>query len=568
MPQSELSYRRVAELLRAPLTDARFEELLFASKAELVERDGDQLQVSVTPDRLDLLSEGGLALYLQGVTGESTGLPPIARARPTDSPAPFEIQVDPNVAQLRPQVAALRLHSPSDAGIDPGTLAEAIRFQEILHASLGRDRRSASLGLYAVARMRPPLRYALEPIRDMVFDPLDGTGPIPAARFFKEHPMAQKYGPLGSANGAGLVLRDAQGAIASLPPILNARGAGEVRPGDRELLLESTGTNARAVRESVQMLLLVFAARGYRVDPVPIVDPGGRVRSSGEGLFEARRLHLGSDELAVALGARLSEEAFVRLAQMARMSARSVSAGWEVEAPPWRPDLLGPPDVAEEILFARGLEVDAPVLLPSATLGRRSPERIFRRQFGPALLGVGYSPVYTPVLVSESAILRSGRRAEAIHVSNAPSTEFSYVRPSLGVSLLESLRRNLRSGYPQRLSEVGPVVRRSEGSETGADTRFHVGWIFAADRAGFADVASLVDYLLRTVDVTGVREPAELPATTPGRAARVRIAGELVAELGEIHPEVLEQLGVPVPAAWGEIDLSALWPLVRRSGTV
>jgi phenylalanyl-tRNA synthetase beta subunit len=91
--------------------------------------------------------------------------------------------------------------------------------------------------------------------------------------------------------------------------------------------------------------------------------------------------------------------------------------------------------------------------------------------------------------------------------------------------------------------------------------------IVAAEGAGFAEVAATVDYLLRTLDVGSVREPAELPGTIPGRAARVRVAGETVAELGELHPRLLVGLGVPVPVAWAEVDLTALGPLVARRDT-
>jgi phenylalanyl-tRNA synthetase beta subunit len=108
------------------------------------------------------------------------------------------------------------------------------------------------------------------------------------------------------------------------------------------------------------------------------------------------------------------------------------------------------------------------------------------------------------------------------------------------------------------------VIVRSEKAEAGGETRYHASAVLAADTAGFADAASWVDYLLRSVDVVAVREPVEFLPLIPGRSARARIAGEPIAEMGEIHPRVLESLGVPVPAAWAEVDLTGLWALVRR----
>jgi len=40
-----------------------------------------------------------------------------------------------------------------------------------------------------------------------------------------------------------------------------------------------------------------------------------------------------------------------------------------------------------------------------------------------------------------------------------------------------------------------------------------------------------------------------------------------VAEMGELAPSVLAAAGIPVPAAWLEIDLARLWPLLARSRT-
>ncbi|EQD37369.1 phenylalanyl-tRNA synthetase, beta subunit, partial [mine drainage metagenome] len=135
------------------------------------------------------------------------------------------------------------------------------------------------------------------------------------------------------------------------------------------------------------------------------------------------------------------------------------------------------------------------------------------------------------------------------------------------LSHLEVLARNTRHPYPQRFGEVGPVLRPDPAAESGAETRYHAGIVLAEEAAGFADGAARVELLLRSFDVGFVREPAVLGATIAGRAAVFRVAGESVAEVGELHPDVLTALGVPVPATWAELDLSALWSLGARRDT-
>ncbi|MGA8303249.1 MAG: hypothetical protein WA691_01340 [Thermoplasmata archaeon] len=558
MPQSVLRRDRVIERLAGPLSNAALEDLLFTSKAELELQDAETLTVSVTPDRLDLLSEGGLALHLEGATDAAKGLPH-ERLMVAGSPAP-SFEVDASVGALRPVIVGVVVESPTDAGLDAGTLAEAIRFQEVLHASVGRDRRAASLGIYPYDRLTPPFRYALEPMSGVHFVPLDAAEEVSADRFFPEHPMALRYGALGRLEDRCLTIRDAQGTILSLPPILNGRTGGEARVGDRRLLLESTGTRDRAVREALGLLLVVFASQGWSVGPVGVRGDGTTL-SDGRDLFAPRAVELPSPLLHSIAGATYPPGEVERRLGRDRLTAHPHAGGWRVEVPPWRPDLLAPVDLTEEVILAQAIRPEDGILPPSFTRGRRRRETVFRRRFATTLLGLGCAAPHTSLLVSENAVRRIPGTSP-VRLANPPSAEFAFVRDRLLISHLEVLAHNTRHGYPQTVGEVGPVLVAQPTAETGAETRYRAGVLVASDTAGFADAAAVIEYLLRTVDIVPVREPAELPGTIPGRAARVRVAGEAVAELGELHPEVLASIGVPVPVAWAELDLTRLAPLV------
>jgi phenylalanyl-tRNA synthetase beta chain len=560
VPQSVLSLESIRSLLGVPITESQLDELLFASKAEVEDREGDALTVSVTPDRLDLLSEAGLALHLAGSLEAEIGLPRTLSG-PSGLPG-ARFEVDPSVDPIRPWISGVLLRAPGDGGLDAGTLVEAIRFQEILHATVGRDRRAASIGIYPWERLRGPVLYTLERISEVRFVPLDGTEEIDARRFFEEHPLATRYGPYGRVGDRCLVLRDAAGAVLSLPPILNSRTAGEARAGDRELLLEVTGTRERSVREMLGLLLVVFTTRGWAVSPVEVVGPGSS-HDDGRGVFSSHRLDLSAAVLNRAGGVTYSAAEVERRFARSRLSAHPHAGGWAVDIPPWRPDLLAPIDLAEEVLLAVPIRAEDGTSPPSFSRGRRRPETVFRRSVATDLLGLGFAAPHTSLLVSEAAVSRF-RAPPPIRMRNPVSMEFAYLRDRLLLSHIEVLAHNTRHGYPQRFAEVGPVVLRSPEAESGGATRHRAGLIIASDTAGFAEVAALVDYLLRRRDVVAVREPVEIPVTIPGRAARARVAGESVAEMGELHPEILTEIGVPVPVAWAELDLTALWPLLAR----
>jgi phenylalanyl-tRNA synthetase beta chain len=309
------------------------------------------------------------------------------------------------------------------------------------------------------------------------------------------------------------------------------------------------------------LLSMVFVVHGWRITPVPVNTPTSS--DSGREIIDTRSLDLPSATLQAISGLPWSaSEVEHRLAQ-ARLKGHPHDQGWRVDAPPWRPDLLTEVDLVEDLVMARGVRGEDGILPASRTRGRRLGESWFRQRFVEMMLGVGFTQLYTQVLVSRRWVDRTGAN-QAVRIANPPSEQFSMMRDSLLLSLLAVLERNLRSGYPQRFHEVGPVLLRSAKAETGAETRYHAGFLIAAERAGFADAASLIDYLLGGFGVRGVREPTELLGTIPGRAARLRLTGESVAVIGEIHPEILNEARVPVPVAWGEVDLTALWPLVRR----
>ena len=547
-------------MLPHALSDAALEDVLSISKAELEAQDADTLTVSVTPDRLDLLSEGGLGLYLEGATDVAKGL---LRERVVEGPTPPPFfEVDPSVHSLRPAIAGVVVTAPTGGGLDAGLLEEAVRFQELLHATFGRDRRAASLGIYPLERLDPPFRYALEPMSGVRFVPLESSEEVTAEAFFRDHPLAQRYGALGRVDQHCLTLRDSQGTVLSLPPVLNSRTGGEARPGDRRLLLESTGMRERSVLETLGLLLVVFASRGWSVAPVAL-RTDGRVLSDGRSVFSARAIDLPTETLRAISGSAYPPSEVERRLARSRLGAHPHAGGWRVEVPPWRPDLLTAVDVAEDVILAGTVAPSDGILPASRTRGRRRAETVFRRRFRAVLLGLGFASPYTSVLVSETAVQRV-RGAHPIKIARPPSAEFAYLRDRLLLSHLEVLARNTRHGYPQLFGEVAPVVVPDASAEAGGQTQYHAGVLIARESAGFADAAALLDYLFRYVDIVTVREPCELPGTIAGRAARVRVAGEAVGEMGEVDPGLLTALGVPVPVAWAELDLTRLYPLVAR----
>jgi phenylalanyl-tRNA synthetase beta chain len=539
-------------------TDEELHDLLWPTKAEFGGSAEGSVTIETTADRIDLLTETGLGVALAPKVGGAHGAVPIRLGAWSGPPPRFD--VDATVAAIRPAIAGVVVQAPPDRPLDAGLLDEAIRFQELLHATYGADRKRSSIGIYPTDRFEFPVRYGLRALDEIHFVPLDGAKSVNGREFLASHPLARRYGSLGVSGDRMLSLSDANGVVLSVPPILNSRDAGEARVGDRSLLLESTGMTVARVRETIGLLSLVFVANGWTVVPVAVQGPA---EDDGTSVVASRRVDLSLATLDALSGRTYAVPEAEHLLSESRLNAHPVPGGFAVDVPPWRPDILTEVDVAEDVVLARGVRAEDGIVPPSATRGRRRAETVFRRQVAELLLGLGHTELYTPMLVGreiDTLLAPSG----AIAVANPVSELFSHLRNRLLPSLLTSLSHNVRHSYPQRTYEVGPVVVPDSASETGGRTTYRAGVLVAGERAGFADGAALLDYLTGTFAAVGVREPVEIPGTVAGRAARLRLAGEAIGEVGELHPSVLTALRVPVPVVWAELDLSALWPLVRR----
>ena len=76
----------------------------------------------------------------------------------------------------------------------------------------------------------------------------------------------------------------------------------------------------------------------------------------------------------------------------------------------------------------------------------------------------------------------------------------------------------------------------------------------------FYDIKGTLEELFASLRVPGIRYVAETehPSFHPGRTAKVLIGGKDAGIMGEIHPEVLANYGIPVKAYVAEIDLDAI----------
>ncbi|MEZ0353324.1 phenylalanine--tRNA ligase subunit beta [Mycobacterium sp. pR1184] len=267
-----------------------------------------------------------------------------------------------------------------------------------------------------------------------------------------------------------------------------------------------------------------------------------------------------------------------------------------VTPPSWRPDLLQPADLVEEVLRLEGLEV-IPSLLPPAPAGRgltRVQKR--RRAIGKSLAQSGYVEILpTPFLPAGVFDLwglpADDPRRTATRVLNPLDADRPELATTLLPGLLEALGRNVSRGLVDvalyaiaqvvrpteqtRGVELIPVHRRPTDAEIATlDTSLprqpqHVAAVLAGLReprgpwgpgraADAADALEAVRIIARASGIDVTLRAAQYLPWHPGRCAEVVVADTVIGHAGQLHPAVIERSGLPKGTCALELDLDAL----------
>jgi phenylalanyl-tRNA synthetase beta chain len=250
-----------------------------------------------------------------------------------------------------------------------------------------------------------------------------------------------------------------------------------------------------------------------------------------------------------------------------------------VGVPSWRADVHGEADVVEEVLRVHGFDAIPATPLPRETVLTRPALTLKQRRVALAkrtLAARGLSEAVTWSFLSGPVAELFGGGEPGLRLVNPISSDLDVMRPSILPNLIQAAGRNADRGFADvRLFEVGAAFRTP--APDGQDS------VAAGIRAGaavprhWAEKARGVDVFDAKADALAVLEAVGAPAANlqvttdapgwyhPGRSGVLRLGPTVMARFGEIHPSVLEALGVKGPVVGFEVMLDAV-PLPKKKG--
>jgi phenylalanyl-tRNA synthetase beta chain len=473
------------------------------------------------------------------------------------------LEVAPGLEEIRPYVAAC---TAVGYRITEDGLTQLIQTQEKLADIFGRKRRTVSIGLYRLPRITFPVTYDLVAPDEFRFTPLGMDAMMTPAEILMVHPKGLEYGGILAGRDRVPLLRDAKGLVLSFPPIINSRDVGEVRAGDSELFIEVTGTDIKMVVLTLNILAANVVDRGATVTPVeihyPVETELGRICVTPMNFGEPRTIPLAVIE--AALGEPLGTE---MVSSSLAAYGYDVKAGVEavtVQLPPYRNDFLHAVDVVEDVAISRGYGRFEPVMPSQFTVGGLSRLEQLGDRIRDLMIGMEFQEIIANIMGSR-ADLCDRMRVEGtpwgrlVEVANVMSQNYACLRQWVVPSLLQVEAASSRAFYPHRLFEVGEVAVPDENVDVGSRTAMILGALIAHAQAHFSELHSCLDLLLYYLDRPYQLEPLEHPSFLIGRAGRILSQGRPVGLLGELHPEVLEQWQIGMPAVALELDLHHLF---------
>jgi phenylalanyl-tRNA synthetase beta chain len=353
--------------------------------------------------------------------------------------------------------------------------------------------------------------------------------------------------------------------VLSLPPIINSRELGEIHVGDRELLVEVTGTDLRMVLLTLNIMAVNLADRGAAIDAVDIEYPYetefGKMVRTPYNFGKPRSLPMRSIESA--LGQRLDAE---------EIRAALVSYGYEttvsrdkvsVTLPPYRNDVMHPVDVAEDVAISRDYGSFVPIMPSEFTVGGLSRLEQVSDRIRHLMVGFGFQEIMSNLLSSRLELVDRMRVSgtpwgNVVEVENPMAQTYSTLRQSVVPSLLRVESVSTRSFYPHRLFEVGEVAIPDATHDLGSRTVLSLSAMMAHAAANFSEIHSTLDLLLYYLGASYTLEPVNHPSFLDGRAGQIMLNGRPIGVIGELHPEVLEQWQVTMPTVAFELAIDSL----------
>ena len=537
--------RALEAMIGRKLSQADYAERIPLFGCPLEKEDATSVHYEVSPNRPDMFSIEGFARAVRKFT--SNGRQKLSAYKP--AAAKITLKVDPSVKDVRPYVTCAVVRGVK---ITDDLIASLMQVQEKLHDTLGRKRKKVAIGIHDLGKVQPPFTYKAVAPDAIKFLPLDMQKEMTLREILKLHPKGQTYAQIIESAKKWPVIVDKKGRVLSFPPIINGELT-RVTERTKELFIDVTGTDERAINQALNILATSFADRGCKVEAVKLM-AGGKAQATPD--LSTWKMKTDVAYVNKILGMKLDKK------QMAALLER-MDVGYDgtnAIVQPYRCDVMHPIDIVEDVAVAYGYDRFEPEVPKVATIAQplSKHERLF--EVKQIMSGIGMQEVVCLTLsnAADEFDRMAAPRQPVAETLNAVTPECNICRRDVLPSLMDVLANNQHNDYPQKIFEAGDVIILDAASETGARNVKKLAAAIANMRASYADIASVLASFMESAGAKYELRPTKHPTFIEGRVADIVVGGGAIGIIGEISPKVLSNWKLDMPVAAFELSLETL----------
>lgn len=550
------------------------------SLVEALELDDPVITLELTPNRSDCLGMLGVAYEVSALTGCAVKLPP-------EEPA--------EVAENVEDYARVEI---KDEELCARYTARVIRNSRITCSPLWMQLRLLKAGVRPINNIVDITNYVMwevgQPLHAFDYS-LVKEGTIIVRRANPGEKLVTIDGEERQLTESNLVIADPGGPVA-LAGVMGGQDT-EISENTSEILLEAAFFNPASIRRTARNMNMISEASlrfEKGVNPEGVMQgqnrasrlmaelAGGEVLSGVVDCYpqpeEPRRVRLGASRMEKLLGtsvpAKEVESVLSRLGFGIAPSGDGDS--WEVEVPLRRPDVAIEEDVVEEVARLYGYD-RIPTRLPEGALvdARETVEERINELIRDTMTASGMYECITYSFINPQQLNRLNLPEEhqwrnCVPLQNPITEDQGIMRTTLLPGLLETVKYNRQLGAGnQLLFELGSVFIPNQLplqelprevtclGLAGTGSIPEKSWYEKAGKVDFFYLKGIVENLWDRLAVENYSfEQARYPFLHPNRAAALKVNGEEVGYLGQLHPDVAREYQLKSEVIVGEIDVS------------
>lgn len=279
-------------------------------------------------------------------------------------------------------------------------------------------------------------------------------------------------------------------------------------------------------------------------------------------------------------GSEIEAAEQIKILESLGFECQKDGSAYKVTPPSWRPDIDGRADLVEEILRIHGYDNIPAVSVRGEDTVTRPAETplVTRARIARSTLAVrGLQECVTWSFMNKDLAAQFGANDNLLTLTNPVSVELGQMRPCILPNLIEAAARNTAKGFPDcAFFEVGPDFQSNklDGQRSVAAgirhlAQSHKHWAQEERENDVFDVKSDAMSVLETLGVKTESLQTRREASHyyhPGRSATLQQGKNILAQFGEIHPGILEEMDVKGPVVGFEVFLDNI-PEPRRKGS-